>query len=325
MAVSSWRRWSGSSIPHSEVTPRETFLRRRDFLKLGAAGAGAVLFGASGEALASDTPHGEKLAGVKPSAFKVEGEKTNSFEDITSYNNFYEFGTDKSDPKDHAHTLKTKPWTVAIEGEVKKPVTFDLDALIKQFPPEERTYRFRCVEAWSMVIPWVGFPLADLIKKVEPTSRAKYLAFTTLYAPDQMPGQKRGNGIQYPYVEGLRMDEAMNPLSMLAVGLYGEVLPKQNGAPIRLVVPWKYGFKNIKSIVKIRFQETQPSTTWGMYGGGVEYGFYANVNPDVDHPRWSQARERRIGEFTRRKTLAFNGYGEQVAGLYSGMDLRKFF
>ena len=319
------RRWSSrSSLPDSEVTPKETFLRRRDFLKLGAAGAAAALFGPSGEAIAAETPHGEKLAGVKPSAYTVD-EKKNTFEEISSYNNFYEFGTDKSDPKEHAHTLKTRPWTVAIEGEIKKPVTFDLDALIKAFPLEERTYRFRCVEAWSMVIPWVGFPLAELIKKVEPTSRAKYLAFTTHYAPDQMPGQKQGNGIQYPYVEGLRMDEAMNPLALLAVGLYGEVLPKQNGAPIRLVVPWKYGFKNIKSIVKIRFQETQPATTWGMYGGGVEYGFYANVNPEVDHPRWSQAKERRIGDLLRRKTLPFNGYGEQVASLYTGMDLRKFF
>jgi sulfoxide reductase catalytic subunit YedY len=318
-------RWP--RIPDAEVTPRETFLRRREFLALGAAGAGALLLG-GGAAEASATPHGEKLSGVKPSALFTEksvGEKPNSFEEITSYNNFYEFGTDKTDPKDHAHTLKTRPWTVSIEGEVKKPQKLDLDALLKGFSLEERTYRFRCVETWSMVVPWVGFPLAELIKRVEPTSRAKYLAFTTVYRPEEMPGQRESRAIAYPYLEGLRMDEAMNPLTLLAVGLYGEVLPNQNGAPVRLVVPWKYGFKSIKSVVKIRFQETEPATTWGQYGGGTEYGFYANVNPEVDHPRWSQAKERRIGEFLRRKTLPFNGYAEQVAPLYAGMDLRKFF
>ena len=313
-------------IPDAEVTPRETFLRRRDFLKLGAAGAGAILLG-SGEAGAAATPHGEKLAGVKPSALYTEkavGEKPNSFEEITSYNNFYEFGTDKTDPKEHAHKLKTKPWTVTVEGEVKKPVTFDLDALLKGFPLEERTYRFRCVETWSMVVPWVGFPLAELIKRVEPTSRARYLAFTTVYRPEEMPGQRESLAIPYPYLEGLRMDEAMSPLTLLAVGLYGEVLPNQNGAPLRLVVPWKYGFKGIKSIVRISLLQNQPPTTWNL-SARSEYGFYANVNPEVDHPRWSQARERRIGEFFRRKTLPFNGYAEQVASLYTGMDLAKNF
>ncbi len=320
-------RFRSPRIPDAEVTPRETFLRRRDFLKLGAAGAGALLLG-GGEARASATPHGEKLAGVKPSAQFTEksvGDKPNSFEEITSYNNFYEFGTDKTDPKQNAHKLKTRPWTVSVEGEVKKPVTLDLDALLKGFALEERNYRFRCVETWSMVVPWVGFPLSELVKRVEPTSRAKYLAFTTVYRPEEMPGQRESLSIPYPYLEGLRMDEAMSPLTLLAVGLYGEVLPNQNGAPVRLVVPWKYGFKSIKSVVKIRFQETQPATTWGQYGGGAEYGFYANVNPEVSHPRWSQSSERRLGEFLRRKTLPFNGYAEQVAPLYAGMDLRKFF
>jgi methionine sulfoxide reductase catalytic subunit len=312
-------------IPAREVTPKETFLRRRDFLRLGAAGAGAVLLGGA-RAEAKETPHGEKLAFAQ-SGFtgKALGEKLNSFDEITSYNNFYEFGTDKSDPKAHAGALQTRPWTLALEGEVKKPLTLDLDQL-RKLPLEERTYRFRCVEAWSMVIPWVGFPLAELLKRAEPTSRAKYVAFTTLYRPDEMPGQRDSFSIPYPYREGLRIDEAMHPLTLLSLGLYGEVLPNQNGAPVRLVVPWKYGFKSIKSIVKIRLQETQPETTWAQYGGGVEYGFYANVNPAVDHPRWSQASERRIGElWGRRKTLPFNGYGEQVAGLYAGMDLRKFF
>jgi sulfoxide reductase catalytic subunit YedY len=316
---------TSSRLPASAITPKADWLRRRDFLRLGAAGAGALLLGAGrGEAASRGEQHGEKLAGLKPGPFGTD-EPKNTFKQITSYNNFYEFGTDKSDPADYAQTLKTRPWTVQIEGEVKKPLTLDIDQLLKMFPLEERVYRLRCVEAWSMVIPWVGFPLADLIKKLEPTSRAKYLAFTTLYAPEQMPGQRFGSGIQYPYVEGLRIDEATHPLTLLAVGLYGEVMPNQNGAPVRLVVPWKYGFKSIKSIVKIRLQETQPTTTWSQYGGGSEYGFYANVNPAVDHPRWSQASERRIGDFFRRKTLPFNGYADQVASLYSGMDLRRFF
>jgi sulfoxide reductase catalytic subunit YedY len=243
--------------------------------------------------------------------------------DVTSYNNFYEFGTDKSDPAENARTLRPRPWTVAIEGEVHKPGVIDVEQLLAWFPLEERVYRMRCVEAWSMVIPWVGFPLGDLLKRVEPTSRARYVAFTTLLDPEQMPEQRR-HVLDWPYVEGLRIDEAMHPLTILAVGLYGKVLPNQNGAPLRLVVPWKYGFKGIKSIVKISLTEEQPPTTWNV-AAAQEYGFYANVNPAVDHPRWSQATERRIGEFRRRPTLPFNGYAEQVAGLYAGMDLRRFF
>jgi sulfoxide reductase catalytic subunit YedY len=245
------------------------------------------------------------------------------FKDVTTYNNFYEFGTEKEDPAKHAHALATRPWTVMVEGEVAKPQIIDIDTLMKWFPLEERIYRMRCVEAWSMVIPWVGFPLGDLIKRLEPTGNAKYVAFTTLLRPEEMPGQ-RHRVLDWPYVEGLRLDEAMHPLAILAVGLYGEVLPNQNGAPLRLVVPWKYGFKGIKSIVKIRFTETQPPTTWNISAPN-EYGFYANVNPEVDHPRWSQGSERRIGEFRKRKTRPFNGYGEQVAGLYAGMDLRRSF
>jgi sulfoxide reductase catalytic subunit YedY len=243
--------------------------------------------------------------------------------DVTTYNNFYEFGTDKSDPAENARTLKPRPWPVSIEGEVRKPLTIDIDQLLTWFPIEERVYRMRCVEAWSMVIPWLGFPLGDLLKRVEPTSRAKYVAFTTLLDPEQMPAQRR-RVLDWSYVEGLRIDEAMHPLTIVAVGLYGKSLLNQNGAPLRLVVPWKYGFKGIKSIVAIRLTEEQPPATWNL-AASHEYGFYANVNPAVDHPRWSQATERRIGEFRRRPTLPFNGYAEQVAGLYSGMDLRKFF
>ena len=226
-------------------------------------------------------------------------------------------------PAANAHTLKTRPWTIAFEGEIKKPQVIDIDALIKLFPLEERIYRLRCVEAWSMVIPWVGFPLGDLVKRLEPTSRAKYLAFTTLLAPDQMPGQKT-NALEWPYVEGLRIDEAVHPLAILAVGLYGKAMPNQDGAPVRLVVPWKYGFKSIKSIVKVRFVESQPPTSWNRYAPR-EYGVYSNVNPAVDHPRWSQSKERRIGEFRRRETLPFNGYASEVASLYAGMDLAKNF
>jgi sulfoxide reductase catalytic subunit YedY len=232
-------------------------------------------------------------------------------------------GVDKEDPAAHADKLITRPWTVSVEGEVGKPRKWDIDELIKAFPQEERIYRLRCVEAWSMVIPWDGFPLADFLKRHEPGSRAKYVSFESVVQP-QMPGVGGYSGIPFPYKEGLRIDEAMHPLTLLATGIYGEAMPNQDGAPIRLVVPWKYGFKCGKSLVRIKLQETQPQTTWGQYGGGVEYGFYANVNPDVDHPRWSQAKERRIGEFTRRKTLMFNGYDE-VAKLYAGMDLQKFF
>jgi len=262
------------------------------------------------------------LRDLRKSSFSTS-EKLNSFKDITNYNNFYELGTDKSDPAENAKYLTTRPWTVAVEGEVKKAKTYAIDALTKIAPLEERIYRLRCVEAWSMVIPWVGFPLNALIKLAEPTGNAKYIQFVTLLDPKRMPGQKFPV-LEWPYVEGLRMDEAMHPLTILSVGLYGETLPAQNGAPIRIVVPWKYGFKSIKSIVKIRFVEKQPPTAWNLMQA-QEYGFYSNVNPEVDHPRWSQATERRIGEFFRRKTLMFNGYGDQVADLYRGMDLKKYY
>ncbi|MGH8671910.1 MAG: protein-methionine-sulfoxide reductase catalytic subunit MsrP, partial [Burkholderiales bacterium] len=250
-------------------------------------------------------------------------EELTPYEDVTTYNNFYEFGTSKASPAENAASLVTKPWTVAVDGEVKQAKRYDIDDLLKLSPLEERVYRLRCVEGWSMAIPWVGLPLAEVIKRAEPTSNAKYVQFTTLHDPKQMPGQ-RSMMLDWPYVEGLRLDEALHPLTLLAVGLYGETLPKQNGAPIRLVVPWKYGFKSAKSIVRIRLVEKQPISSWSR-ANPSEYGFYSNVNPDVDHPRWSQARERRIGEFIKRKTLAFNGYGEQVARMYSGMDLRKYY
>jgi sulfoxide reductase catalytic subunit YedY len=283
----------------SDVTPKELYLNRRSFL---AAMAGV------------------KLNGVTKSKFSTD-EKQTPYNSVTTYNNFYEFGTAKEQPAELAKNFKTTPWTVSIEGDVAKPRTLDLDAIFKVAPLEERIYRHRCVEAWSIVVPWVGFPLAELVKMAQPTSKAKYVAFQSFYDPKQMP-QARYGGIPFPYVEGLRMDEAMNPLTLIAVGLYGETLPNQNGAPLRLVVPWKYGFKSIKSIVKIRFTEKEPPTTWSI-SGPSEYGFYSNVNPGVDHPRWSQAKERRLGEFSKRDTLMFNGYGDLVAGMYKGMDLRK--
>src|SRR5581483_3693149 len=259
---------------------------------------------------------------AESSPFDTDEAET-SFRDVTTYNNFYEFGVEKGDPARHASTLRPRPWTVSIEGEVTKPQTIDIDSLLTWFPIQQRIYRMRCVEAWSMVIPWNGFPLGDLIKRVEPTGNAKYVEFVSLLDPEQMPGQ-RSPILHWPYVEGLRLDEAMHPLTLLATGLYNQELPKQNGAPLRLVVPWKYGFKGIKSIVTIRFTREQPKNTWAV-AAPREYGFYANVNPEVDHPRWSQATERRTGEFQRRKTLPFNGYADQVASLYSGMDLRANF
>jgi sulfoxide reductase catalytic subunit YedY len=309
-------RWHGE-LRESDVTPERLYLRRREFLALGAAGAvGALLPGA--RALAG--PEGEPLT-VASRSDRAGEEKPTPWDSITTYNNFYEFGADKDDPARHAGSLRTRPWTVSIEGEVRRPQVVDVDSLVKGFPLEERIYRMRCVEAWSMVVPWVGFPLGELVRRVEPTSRAKYVAFQTLLDPKQMPGQRRAV-LDWPYVEGLRMDEAVHPLAMLAVGLYGRVLPNQDGAPIRLVVPWKYGFKGAKSIVRIRFVEQEPPTTWNRMAPS-EYGFYANVNPDVDHPRWSQAKERRIGEFLKRRTLPFNGYAADVAHLYAGMDLRR--
>jgi methionine sulfoxide reductase catalytic subunit len=314
-----------SDIKPSEITSKEFYMSRRQFLlsaSTTALSAGAVLSGLDASLSTQRVMAGEKLGDLRKSSFSTS-EKLNSFKDITNYNNFYELGTDKSDPAENAKYLTTRPWTVVVEGEVKKAKTYDIDALTKIAPLEERIYRLRCVEAWSMVIPWVGFPLSSLVKLAEPTGNAKYIQFVTLQDPKRMPGQKFPV-LEWPYVEGLRLDEAMHPLTILSVGLYGETLPAQNGAPIRIVVPWKYGFKSIKSIVKIRFVEKQPPTAWNLMQP-QEYGFYSNVNPEVDHPRWSQATERRIGEFFRRKTLMFNGYGEQVADLYRGMDLKKYY
>ena len=311
----------------SEITPREVFESRRQFIAqmaLGTIAGGAMLEMATREAFAQSAT-AQKLPAKANSAFVVV-DKPTAYRDATTYNNFYEFGTDKGDPARYADTLKTQPWTVSIEGEINKPQVIDLDGLRKLAPLEERIYRLRCVEGWSMVIPWVGYSLAELIKKVEPNGNAKYIEFISLADKRQMPGL--GSPVlDWPYVEGLRLDEARHPLTLLTLGMYGEVLPKQNGAPVRVVVPWKYGFKSAKSIVRIRFTRDQPKTAWNL-AAPSEYGFYSNVNPAVDHPRWSQASERRIGEdgfFARkRKTLMFNGYAE-VASLYTGMDLQKFF
>jgi sulfoxide reductase catalytic subunit YedY len=306
-------------IRPSEITDKDLYRQRRRFLAAAGTVFGAALTGTNLAVAATPAAKFPKLRKSPLSA----SEPANSYRDVTTYNNFYEFGTDKADPAQNAGTLVTHPWSVRVEGEMKRPRTVDVDELMRWAAPEERIYRLRCVEAWSMVIPWVGLPLAGIIRRLEPTRRAKYVEFTTLYDPKQMPGQ-RSRVLDWPYVEGLRMDEAMHPLTILAVGLYGEVLPNQSGAPLRLVVPWKYGFKSIKSIVRIRFTEQQPVNTWNRAAPN-EYGFFANVNPDVDHPRWSQAKERRLGEFLKRPTLPFNGYADQVAHLYRGMDLRKFF
>jgi sulfoxide reductase catalytic subunit YedY len=316
-------------IRASEITPPELYLRRRELLRGGAAVAVAALApaiacGSQDPEKRAEPPETDALAlpGIAPGPFGTDEART-PFEDATSYNNFYELGTDKGDPARNAHHLRTSPWSVEISGEVARPTTIGLEDLMKPHPLEERVYRLRCVEAWSMVIPWVGFPLRDLLARFEPTSHAKFVELTTLHDPEQLPGQRRAV-LDWPYVEGLRIDEAMHPLAILAVGMYGRVLPNQNGAPLRLVVPWKYGFKSIKSIVKIRLTREQPATTWNL-AAPSEYGFYANVNPEVDHPRWSQKRERRIGELRKRDTLPFNGYAEQVASLYTGMDLRASF
>ena len=306
-------------IAPREITDRTLYLRRRELLRAAGIAAGSAWLSAA-PALGAATPTPRELPDVRPGPFGSDEERT-SWDDAAAYNNFYEFGTDKSDPARRAGSLRTEPWSVVIDGEVGKPGRIGLEDLVRPHPLEERVYRLRCVEAWSMVIPWVGFPLGDVLKRFEPTSKARYVAFETLLDPEQMPGQRRGI-LDWPYVEGLRLDEAMNPLAILAVGMYGRVLPNQNGAPLRLVVPWKYGFKSIKSIVRIRLTAKEPPTSWNV-SAPEEYGFYANVNPEVDHPRWSQKRERRIGEFRKRKTLPFNGYGQQVAGLYAGMDLRR--
>ena len=318
------KRTPSWKLPESEVTPEGLFKDRRRFLKMGAAAmAGGIAGGVLGRhAFAAWPEAGQMLDGVKSTAYNP-GEELTPFEAVTEYNNFYEFGTGKDDPVDNAQNFKTDPWSVEVTGACAKPGNYAFEDLIKGIDLEERIYRHRCVEAWSMVVPWVGVPLAEVIKKLEPTAKAKYVAFETLLDPARMPGQ-RYRVLDWPYREGLRMDEALNELALLSVGVYGRALPPQNGAPLRLVVPWKYGFKGIKSIVKIRFSETQPPTSWNMSAPG-EYGFYANVNPEVDHPRWSQGSERRIGDFFKRETLMFNGYEEQVAGLYQGMDLGKFY
>jgi sulfoxide reductase catalytic subunit YedY len=316
-----------SDVRSSEITDRKQYLNRRDFIRTATgaalAGAGAIAVSGVVSAAGQPAPHGRKLENIKKSPLSVDPaqEKPSTWDQITTYNNYYEFGTDKDSPSLLAGRLKVEPWSVTIEGEVAKKATYSLDDLLKGETLEERIYRLRCVERWSMVIPWVGFPLANLIKRVEPTAKAKFVEFYTLNDPGQMPGV-RSPVLDWPYVEGLRMDEAMHPLALLVVGLYGEALPKQDGAPIRLIVPWKYGFKSAKSIVRIRFVEKQPVNTW-QQSAPSEYGFYSNVNPNRDHPRWSQATERRIGEFFMRKTLMFNGYADQVASLYAGMDLKK--
>jgi sulfoxide reductase catalytic subunit YedY len=327
---------TGPVIPASEITDEKLYLRRREFMRLigsaaVVAGSAPLLQACGGEPVSADfagtdgpaVPAGQSpLANYTPKVVTTD-EKLNSFEEITSYNNFYEFGVNKDDPQRHAGALKTSPWKIKIDGHCNKPADYHLEDLIRPHQLEERIYRLRCVEAWSMVIPWIGIPLADVIKRAEPTSKATFVVFTTLYRPSEMFGQNQPV-LDWPYVEGLRMDEAMHPLTILAVGLYGKTLMNQNGAPIRLVVPWKYGFKSIKSIVRIQFVDRMPPTSWNR-ANPREYGFYSNVNPEVDHPRWSQKTERRIGEFRRRPTLMFNGYADQVASLYSGMDLRKYY
>lgn len=303
-----------------DVTPQSIYRNRRRIMAAGVALTGLAMIGAHRRIHAF--PSSGSLEAKARDALSTDEALTDKYS-ITHYNNFYEFGTDKSDPASHAGQLSTRPWRVEIAGHCTKPGSYHVDDLIDPHPLEERIYRLRCVEAWSMVIPWIGIPLASVLRRAQPDSRAKYVAFTSLYRPEEMPGQRR-RILDWPYREGLRIDEAMHPLTLLAVGLYGEVLPNQNGAPLRLVVPWKYGFKSIKSIVRIEFTERRPQTTWNLMAPH-EYGFYANVNPNVDHPRWSQARERRIGEFFKRDTLMFNGYGEQVASLYRGMDLTTNF
>ncbi len=296
-------------IPSSEITDERIYVDRRKFLAtsslLGVAAATGALPGC-----------------LKASPSEAEADdKLTPYKDVTTYNNYYEFGTGKEDPAENAGSFRTRPWSVTVEGLVKKPAVYNLEDILRPVTQEERIYRLRCVEGWSMVIPWMGFPLSAFISRVEPTSQAKFVEFTTLHDPRRMPGQRRPV-LDWPYTEGLRLDEAMHPLTILATGLYGKALPNQNGAPLRLVVPWKYGFKSIKGIVKMRFTDRQPATAWNK-AAPSEYGFYSNVNPEVDHPRWSQSKERRIGEFLRRRTLMFNGYGDQVARMYAGMDLRR--
>ena len=310
----------GLDIKSSEITPKKLYMNRRKFIASSAAVTGLGLVKPS--ALFSLQEQEKQLKIAKKGEYTVD-ESLTAYEEATGYTNYYEFSTSKRETIKLAKDFKTHPWQVSVEGEVEKPQKFDVDEIINMFPLEERVYRWRCVEAWGMIIPWIGFPLAEFIKKCSPTSNAKFVEFTTIYDPKQMPGLK-SDVLPWPYVEGLRMDEAMHPLAILSVGMYGEILPNQNGAPLRLVVPWKYGFKGAKSIVKIRFRKKMPRTSWNKKRP-EEYGFYANVNPNVNHPRWTQATERRIGEEGRRKTLMFNGYEDEVGSLYSGMDLKKFY
>ena len=313
-----------ADIPSSEITPEGVYLDRRTFMRRAALATGAVL--ASGgitSLLGACEPNGAAETREAGGEVAQRADELTPWEDVTTYNNFYEFGTDKSDPAENAKGFVTRPWTVKVDGLVAKPADYALEDFVKPFRLEERVYRLRCVEGWSMVIPWQGFPLAEVLKRAEPAASARYVELTTLHDPRRMPGQRR-SVLEWPYREGLRLDEAMHPLTILATGLYGKTLPNQNGAPLRLVVPWKYGFKSIKSIVRIRLTDREPRTSWNI-AAPDEYGFYANVNPAVDHPRWSQAKERRVGEIRRRDTLPFNGYGDQVARLYAGMDLRKFY
>jgi sulfoxide reductase catalytic subunit YedY len=309
-------------LTSADITPRNLYFNRRNFLRgLGIAGAATVV----GERFASILSPPSAVASTKLTTVKsgyTVDEKITPENDVTHYNNFYEFGTDKDDPAQNAQNFRTSPWTVSVEGDVKTPRKFSMDEILKLAPLEERIYRHRCVERWSIVVPWIGYSLSTILKLVEPTPKAKYVAFQTFYDPQQMP-QSYHTGLDYPYVEGLRLDEAMHPLALLCVGMYGETLPNQDGAPVRMVIPWKYGYKSIKSIVKIKLQSSEPPTTWNRQSS-TEYGFYSNVNPNVDHPRWSQATERRLGEIFMHKTLMFNGYADQVASLYAGMDLKKF-
>ena len=313
-------------LTYADVTPKTLYMGRRNFL-LGVLGtAAAVKLYKKLPSVFAGPPTGSvpvPLSGIIQSKYTTAAEKVTPIQNVIRYNNYYEFGTDKDEPFENAKNFVTTPWSVSVEGEVAKPRTLTMDEILKLAPLEERIYRHRCVEAWSIVVPWIGYSLSTILNLVEPTPKAKFVAFQTYYERKQMP-LGGGAGIPLPYVEGLRLDEAMNPLALLCVGMYGETLPNQDGAPVRLVVPWKYGFKSIKSIVKIRLVTSQPPNTWNIYAPN-EYGFYSNVNPRVDHPRWSQAKERRLGEFLKRQTLMFNGYGDQVASLYAGMDLRKNF
>ena len=313
-----------SDIRSSEITSPDVYWSRRRFVAGAAMAGAAIATGTAFREVASPSLTAQanaKIDGVQKSPFSTT-EKETPYKDVTNYNNFYEFSTDKYEPAGLAKDFKTRPWTVTIDGDVKKKQVLDVDAILKMAPPEERIYRHRCVEGWSIVVPWTGFSLSELVKRAEPLGKAKFVEFTTIYDPKQMPGQRTGV-LRWPYVEGLRLDEAMHPLALLCFGMYGEVLPNQDGAPLRIVIPWKYGFKSAKSIVRIRFTGSQPMNSWQLAASN-EYGFYSNVNPNVDHPRWSQAKERRLGEFFKRPTLMFNGY-DQVAGLYAGMDLKKNF